>query len=109
MVFVRVFPEDADTLTAWVQKHSDNHACLGGPGIFVFVTNLKPVTSSGHDAVSFDQDVRQCGEGANLIRHTTVFFLGSTYVFVFEWQATDVNYAPTIQAIAEMMLASVTA
>jgi hypothetical protein len=109
-IFVGVYAKDAEALIAWVQKHSDNAHCLGGPGFFVFVTDLKAMTVAGRNAVSFDQDLGQCGEGvgAGLFRHTTVFFLGSSYVFVFEWQSVDVSYAPTMQAIAEMMLASTT-
>ena len=105
---VGVYAKDAETLAAWVQKHSDNRACLGGPGLFVFVINLKTVAVGGRDALSFEQDTTQCGEGSPVIRHTTTFSLHSGDIFVFEWQSADVNYTPTMQAIAETMLASVT-
>ena len=108
-VFVGAYAFDAATLSTWVNKHSDNRACLGGPGVFVFVGTQKAITVAGHAATSFDQDLAGCGEGGGAIkRHTTVFVLNSGYVFVFEWQSADASYTPTIQAVAEGMLSSLT-
>lgn len=106
-VFVGAYAFDAAMLSTWVDKHSDNRACLGGPGVFVFVGIQKAVTVAGHAATSFDQDLAECGEGGGAIkRHTTVFVLNSGYVLVFEWQSGDSSYTPTMQAVADAMLSS---
>lgn len=108
-VSVGVYAFDAATLSTWVDKHSDDRACLGGPGVFVFVGTQKAVTVADHAATSFDQDLAQCGEGGGAIkRHTTVFVLNSGYVLVFEWQSADASYTPTMQTVAEGMLSSLT-
>lgn len=108
-VFVGAYTFDAATLSTWVNKHSDNRACLGGPGVFVFVGTQKAITVAGHAATSFDQDLAGCGEGGGAIeRHTTVLVLNSGYVFVFEWQSVDASYTPTMQAVAERMMSSLT-
>jgi hypothetical protein len=106
---VEVYTKDAETLAGWVKQHSDNAHCLGGPGLFVFVTNLQHATVGGRDELSFDQDIIHCGEPTgNVVMHNAVFFLSSGYVFVFEWPSVDGTYGSTIQTIAERMLASVT-
>jgi hypothetical protein len=104
-----VYTKDANTLTAWVQKHSD--ATCGMPNSTAFfwnVSNLKTTTAAGRDAVSFDDNSKGC-EGPQSTNHFTVFFLGSNHVFRFNWWASDANYSPTIEAIADKMLASFTA
>lgn len=101
-----VYTMDADTLTAWVQKHSDS-TCLIGKEYFWAVSNLRTVTVSARKAVAFDVDASGCPEGTGMI-HDTAFLLGTGNVFRISWWSSDPNYVSTVQAIAERMLASVT-
>lgn len=98
-----VYARDADTLTAWVQKHAAS-TCGVAPIFFWGLTNLTRTTSAGRDAATFDE-VGGCYEFSGTI-HTTVFFLGTTHVFSLDWWSTDPGYGPTVEAIAEKMLAS---
>jgi photosystem II stability/assembly factor-like uncharacterized protein len=97
-----VYTKDADTLTAWVNKHSV--AKCTDPGFFPGVSNMRSVTVAGRDALAFDDVYTGC-EFSGVV-HTTVLLLGSGNVFRIDWWATDPNYAPTLQAIADQMLAS---
>jgi hypothetical protein len=101
-----VYDKDADTLTAWVRKHSDATCGMpNGTGFFWNVTNLTVAPAAGRDAVSFDDDTRGC-EGPQATDHFVVFFLGSNHIFRFSWWSSDPAYIPTVQAIAQTMLSS---
>ena len=97
-----IYTQDADTLTAWVSKHSVAR-CTDSGGFFWGVSNLKSVTAAGRDAVAFDE-ASTC-EGPSTI-HDTVLLLKSGKVFRFDWWSTDPNYTATIQGIAQQMLDS---
>ena len=104
-----IYTRDAGTLTAWLQKHTDNHSCgiANVTGFLFNVTNVKSVTVTGRDAVSFDENLGACGEGGTGAAHLTAFFLASSHVLVLRWYSQDSNYAPTVQVIAQEMLGSV--
>ena len=107
-VEVFIYTKDADTLTTWVQRHTDNRSCGVGQvtGFLFNVINVKPMTAGGRDAVSFDEVLATCGEGGTAA-HLTAFFLGSSHVFLLRWYSDSDHYAPTVQLIAQEMLASV--
>jgi hypothetical protein len=103
-----IYKKDADTLAAWIQKHTG--PCFTGRDPIPYwdtVTNMKSTTVSGHEALSFDWDTSHCASAS--IVHETVFFLGSAFVFRFDWWATDRNHSTTLQPIAQQMLASLSA
>jgi hypothetical protein len=97
---------DADTLVAWVQKHSG--PCTADSSKQYYWGTISNVTSekvAGRDARSFDSNDQACGEGPSLI-HFTAFFMGPSYVFVLDWWSTDPAYAATVHRVADQMLAS---
>jgi hypothetical protein len=102
-VEVGVYTKDADTLSAWVQKHSAASCGLPGNPFFWATANLKPVTAAGRDAVSFDTDPKGCGP--SIAVHNIVFFMSNGYIFQLDWYA-NTTYATTIQGVGQQMLAT---
>jgi len=98
---------DADTLNAWVQKHTGPCGSDGSKEYYWDTpSDLTSMTVAGHDARSFDWNMAQaCGEGATSL-HFTAFFVGTSYVFVLDWWSTDPAYAATVHRVADQMLAS---
>jgi hypothetical protein len=97
-----VFTKDADTLTAWVQKHSgpcDRPA--SAPYYWVKTSNLTPTKVAGAEALSFDWGA--CT--SSMLLHSTVFFMGP-YIFELDWFTTDPTYASIAQETGQQMLAS---
>jgi hypothetical protein len=104
-----VYMKDSDSLTRWVQMHSDPTCGMpNGTGFFWNVTNLKASTAAGRDAVSFDVGYPTGCEGPQATIHTSVFFFGSNHIVRFDWWSTDPSYSPTIEAIATTMLSTLT-
>jgi len=102
---IGVYSIDADTLTAWVQKHTGPCGSQVSNAFFWdVVRNLTTVTAAGRQAVSFDWDMSSCG--ASLTVHETAFFMGSAYVFRLDWWALDPAYATTLQQYAQQILAT---
>ncbi len=101
-----VYTKDADTLNAWVQKHSDTDCGGANSTAFIFgVSSLTATTAAGHDAVSFDDQGSGCG-GPAYKGHSTVFFLDLQHVFMLDWWTSGPDHAPTVQAIGSQMLAT---
>ncbi len=96
---------DADTLTAWVQKHTGP---CGSPNIKEFywdnISTLTPLTAAGRDALAFDWDQQACGTPYTL--HLIGFVLRPSNVFLFSWYSQDATYAATLKRIADQMLTS---
>lgn len=104
-----VFTYDATSLTAWVQKHSDVHCAGSNSGAFIFgVSNMTSITVDGRQGVTFDDSFSGCGGPAGS-GEETVFVLSPNYVFMIGWWAAREAYAPTIRAIASMMLGTFSA
>jgi hypothetical protein len=98
-----VFAKDADTLTAWVQKHGGP---CGPPGdvtrYWQTASNLTSTTVAGIDALSFDETL--CGTG--ITPHNTVFFIGPSYVFSLDWFPTRPEHVAAARQIGQQVLAS---
>jgi hypothetical protein len=96
---------DADTLTAWIKKHTGP---CGSPNSKEYywdnISNVTPVKAAGRDALSFDWDQQACGTPYTL--HLTAFLLRPSYVFLFSWYSQDVADAATLRGLADQMLAS---
>ena len=98
---------DADTLNAWIQKHTGPCGSDGSKEYYWdTLSNLTSLMVAGHDARSFDWNMAQaCGEGATTF-HFTTFFMGRPYVFVLDWWSTDPAYVAEVHRVADQMLAS---
>jgi hypothetical protein len=96
---------DANTLNAWVQKHTGP---CGSPDSAAYywdkISNVTAVKAGGRDALSFDWDQQACGTPLTL--HLTAFAMGPSYIFVFSWWSSDAAYAGTVRGAGEQMLAS---
>jgi hypothetical protein len=100
-----VYSKDADTLEAWVQRHTGPCGSPNSKAYFWDTTaKLQPATIAGRSAVSFDWDQSSCFGTATL--HETALFFGTDYVFRLDWWSTDPNYSSTIQQIAAQMLST---
>lgn len=103
-----VFTYDANSLTAWVQKHSDVDCAGSNTSAFIFgVSNMHSVTVAGRAALTFDDKFSGCGGPAGSGQET-VFLLSPNYVFMLGWWAARSAYAPTISAVASKMLGTFT-
>ena len=103
-----VFTYDADSLSAWVLKHSDADCGGSNTTAFIFgVSNKQAVTAAGRPALSFDDKASGCG-GPAFVGQQTVFLLKSNYVFTLGWWSARPDYAPTVRTIAAEMLGTVT-
>jgi len=99
-----VFSYDANSLTAWVQKHSDVGCAGSNTTAFIFgVSNLHAVTAAGRPAISFDDKFSGCGGPAGAGQETA-FLLSPNYVFMIGWWSSGSSYAPTVRGIASEML-----
>jgi hypothetical protein len=99
-----VYSKDADSLTAWVQKHTGPCGSDTSKAYYWDSTsNVVQTTVSGRDALSFDL-VNPCGSSLTL--RETIFFLGTAYLFRLDWWSSDTTYAATIGPIVQSMLAS---
>ena len=100
-----VYADDADALTAWVQKHTGP---CGSPNDKEYywdnISGLTPVKVAGRDALSFDWDQQACSTPYTL--HLTAFVLRPSYVFLFSWYAQDAAYGAILKSIADQMLTS---
>ena len=107
-VEISIFADDASPLTTFVTKHSraqcTDSAAAGG--YYWAPLNLKSTTQAGRPAATFDMDTTYCVESSGAMDHVTVFVLKSGQVFSFMWWSSDAGYLPTMQSIAEHMLAS---
>lgn len=107
-VEIGVFAYDADSLSAWVLKHSDIDCAGSNASAFIFgVSNMQAVTAAGRPALSFDDKASGCG-GTAFAGHQTVFLLKTNHVFMLGWWAAAgrPDYAPTVREIASEMLAT---
>jgi hypothetical protein len=104
-----VFTNDADTLTAWVQKHSDVDCAGTNTKAFIFgVSNTQSVTVDGRAAIAFDDKSSGCGGPASSGQETA-FLLSPQYVFMVGWWSAGPDYAPTLRQITSEMLGTFSA
>ena len=110
---VTVYQRDADSLIAWVDKHTGSPAFTSGTDqYFSGVTHEVPVRVASRDALAFNWQP----DAAPYTVHNTALFLGTAYVLVLGWWAEDAlglpspaaraAYAADLQADYEMMLAN---
>ncbi|MGH7765271.1 MAG: hypothetical protein ACREOM_12735 [Candidatus Dormibacteraceae bacterium] len=97
---IGIYTRDADTLAAWVDKHtgppgSSDHTRYWSP-----VTNEVASTAGGRQAVSFDW-VPDTGPPTI---HDTAVFLGTSYMLTVGWWSTVPSYATTLQPYYQRML-----
>lgn len=103
-----VFTNDADSLSAWVQKYSDVDCAGSNAKAFIFgVANMQTITAAGRTALSFDDKSSGCG-GPAFVGHETVFLLKTNQVFMLGWWSAVArpDYAPTVREIASEVLAT---
>lgn len=102
---IGIYSKDADTLSAWVQKHTGPCGSPVTKGFFWdVVRNVEIASAAGRQAVTFDWDMSSCG--SSLIVHETAFFMGSEYIVRFDWWAFDAGYATTLQTYSQQILAT---
>jgi hypothetical protein len=99
-----VYRRDADTLAAWVEKHSDVDCAGSNTTAFIFgVSNAHSVTVDGRAAIAFDDKSSGCGGPASSGQETA-FLLSAQYVFMVGWWTAGPDYAPTMSQIMSEML-----
>lgn len=99
-----VYPKDADSLAAWVQKHTGPCSAMTSNTFYWDnTTNLVATKVAGEAALEFDW-AHPCGDAPTL--HETVLFLGSGYVFRINPWYSETTYKPTIDQIVAAMLAT---
>ena len=99
-----VFTNDAGSLDAWVQKHSDLDCAGSNSTAFIFgVSNVHAATTAGRAALVFDDKSSGCGGPASSGQET-VFALSPKYIFMLGWWTAGRDYAPTMRKIAAEML-----
>jgi hypothetical protein len=101
-VEIAVYSRDSDTLIAWVTKHSGPSSSTDPTRYWTPVTNEVGAVVAGRDGLSFDWIPDQ---GDRTV-HATIAFLGTTYVFLIEWWATDPSYAATVHTDFQQMVSS---
>jgi hypothetical protein len=101
-----VFVLDADTLTAWVAKHTGPAEAASSKEFYWgSVANLAATTVSGQPGLAFDYS----SEGSLIAVHSAVFMQGSSRVFLVDWWAGDSVTEATIKPVFQQMLASLRA
>lgn len=99
-VEIGVYVMDADSLQAWITKHTGpNGGRPGSPQYWMATPQLQATTAAGRPAFTFDES------GQDTTLHSTVYQAGAEVIRV-TWWATDPNYSATIEQVAEQMLAS---
>lgn len=102
---IAIYTKDADSLSAWVTKHTGPKGSTNVSHFFPGATNQSPVTVDGRPGISLDWT--PTGEGPSSV-HGTATLLGTAYVIVVDWWSTDPSYATTLQPYYQQMLASLT-
>lgn len=98
-----LYPMDADTLSAWITKHTGPSSAAASQAFYWETTaNVTPTSAAGRPAISFDNS----SPGGPTTLHATVFQQGSSRVVLFDWWSADQSYLETIQLLAQQMLAS---
>jgi hypothetical protein len=97
---IGVYVRDADTVDAWVTKHSGPPTPSGKNLYWNGVTNRATVTVAGRDAIAF---VWTPNTGKPTIYSSGVF-LGATYVLIVSWWSMDPLYSDTVQRSHQHML-----
>jgi hypothetical protein len=99
-VEIGMYAKDADSLDAWVTKHSGPPSPTEDNRHWSAVTNRATVTVAGRDGISFDWSP----DSGKSVIHSTCVFLGTTYVLMVAWWTTDAKYSDTIQHHHQQML-----
>jgi hypothetical protein len=97
---ITIYSKDADTVAAWISKHSGPATSSDPTRYWTPVTNQTAVTVTGQEGVSFDwvPDMK------DKTIHATATFLGTAYVFVIQWWSNDTDYATTLHSYYQRML-----
>lgn len=99
-VEIGLYLMDADTLQAWVIKHtgpaeaSSNQEFYWGSA-----TNVRTTTAAGRPALSFDYS----SEGFRPPVHTTAFLQTPSRVMLIDWWSADPAYLATLEAVYQQM------
>jgi hypothetical protein len=105
-VEVDLLSMDADTLRAWVAKHTGPAEAPSNQEFYWgSVSNLAATTAVSRPALSFDNSA----EGFPTTVHAIVFLQDPSRVILVDWWSTDPTYAPTIEAVFQQMLTSLRA
>jgi hypothetical protein len=99
-VEIGIYAKDADTLGAWVTKHSGPPTSSDNNRYWNPVTNRVTGTVSGHDGISF---VWIPDTGKPIV-HSTAVFLGTAYVLIVSWWTMDSTYSDALQRHHQQMV-----
>ena len=101
-VEIAIYTKDADSLAAWVTKHSGPAGSNDLTRYWSPVTNQAPVALASQSGLAFDWVPDQGGGPI----HAEVAFLGTTYVFLIQWWASEPSYEATVTDNYARMVAS---
>jgi hypothetical protein len=99
---IAIYTKDAETLTGWAAKHSGPPTSNDMTRYWCAPANQAAATIGSDPGLAFDW----VGDMGGATIHETATFLGTSYVFLLHWFATDPEYAKTMQQYSLQMLAS---
>jgi hypothetical protein len=105
VIGIEIYVNDSGSVRDWIAAHSG--AANGGEPRHIWgsTSNLTDTTVSGRPAVGFDSTA--LGPGAPPTSHAVAFLLPDGNVFVLGWGAYASDYAATLTAAGQQMVASI--
>ena len=97
---IAIYTKDADSLTAWVTKHTGPVDSPDHMRYWFSVSNQAVTTVAGKQALSFDW----VPEGGSPTFHDTTIFLGASYVLTIAWWSSVPGYATTLRQYYARMI-----
>jgi hypothetical protein len=100
-VEVNLYSMDSDSVSNWISKHTGP---LSAPASQAYywpsTSNVQETTGPGRPAIYFE------APAGSITIHATAFLRGSSRVVILDWWSADPTYSPTVELVAQRMLAS---
>jgi hypothetical protein len=105
VIGIEIYPNDSGSVRGWIAAHSGSPNAGEPRHLWGSTSNLTDTTVSQRPAIGFDATA--LGPGPPPTSHAVAFLLPDGNVLVIGWGAYATDYAATLNAVGQQMVASI--